>query len=467
MVANTIIFKYRHGGMLESKFTRLMVRPLDKKIVLIGAGSTAFGTQMFSDLFLSETLPGSTIVLHDINREKLEIVHEVIEKENQIRDNPYSVEWTTDRQVALQDADFIISSIEIGNRMELWRLDREIPRKHGSKQILGECGGPGGALHAFRIIPHVVEIVQDVEKICPGAFFINLSNPLARVCLAIKRATKNLKFVGLCHQITFLNRHLPQMLDKKLEHLRFTVAGLNHFGFLLDLVDTSKDKDLMPEFSLKAMNYFTEHDDRFEFSTLTRELYRRLGYFPHPGDNHIGEYLQFGHEFTKDADMVEWIDLMDEVGHAAYINFKRSYKRLQKGKYLKRGMMLRIPSGERAIPIIESICADSSGYERSVNVPNDGLIDNLPQDLIVEVPGTVDKDGVHGQRIGKLPANIAALLRIEASIQDICVEAVLKRSKDLAIATLATDTNVDTFEMAEAIYREAMEVQEDYMPSFS
>ena len=439
---------------------------MDKKVVLVGAGSASFGPSTISDLFLSETLTGSTIVLHDIDKDKLEMMYELSLKENEMRNNKFNIERTTKRTDAFKGADFIISSIEVGDRFPLWRQDREIPRKYGSTQILGECGGPGGTFHAFRIIPPIVEIVQDAEKICPNAFFINFSNPMSRVCLAIKRSTQNLKFVGLCHQIGFFNLHLPKMLDMSLKDLKMTVVGLNHFGFLLGLEDWNTGRDIMPQFHSKAMNYFLQHEDRYMFSTLTFEVYKKFGYFPHAGDNHLGEYIQFGEEFTKEQDMLDWIDRTEEFGDAIYHRFSNGYKRLKKGRYSKKGILLKVPSGERAVPIIEEILTDKKKYESSVNIPNDGLIDNLPQDLVIEGPAIVDKEGVHGVKIGNIPKNIAALLRIEATIQDLCIEAVLKKSKELAIAALAVDPNVGSFEKADNIFNEMYSLQKEFLPRF-
>ena len=167
---------------------------MKKKIVLIGAGSTSFGPSMFTDLYLSKILDGSTIVLHDIDKEKLEIIYELLTIENELRNNKFIIERTNNRRKALKNADFIINSIEVGNRMELWRQDYKVPRDYGSTQVLGENGGPGGTFHSFRVIPPIIEIVKDVEKICPNAFFINFSNPMSRVCLAIKRCT-NINFI--------------------------------------------------------------------------------------------------------------------------------------------------------------------------------------------------------------------------------------------------------------------------------
>jgi len=439
---------------------------MDKKIVLVGAGSTSFGPSMFSDLYLSDLLKDSTVVLHDINKKKLEMIYEILDKENEIAGNKFKLQRTTNREKAFMDADFIINSIEVGDRMELWWQDYKVPRKYGSNQVLGECGGPGGTFHAFRIIPPIIDIAKDIERICPDAFLINFSNPMSRVCLAIKRAT-NIKFVGLCHQIQFLEKDIPQMFDKKLENLKMTVAGLNHFGFLLDLKDKKENKDIMPLFNQKAMDFYKDHEDPFEFSTLTMEIYKRFGYFPHPGDNHLAEYLQFGEEFTKTQDMIDWINRTDKRNKFIYKRVQRYHRRLKKDRYPSKGMLYKVESGERAVPIIEAIIEDKNSYENSVNIPNEGIIENLPRNLVVEVPARVDKDGLHGIKLGKIPKNIAALLRIEATVQDICVQAILEKSEKLAKASLAIDPNCGSFRMAEKIYNEMIEVQNEFLPKFT
>jgi len=446
----------------------------NNRICLIGAGSAAFGPSMFNDLYLADSLEGSRIVLCDIDEEKLEMVYELLVAENERCGNKFYIERTTDRTAALENADFVISSVEVDRFRFRWQ-DHKIPLKHGAKTRMGECGGPGGFFHSARIIPLVVEIARDVERICPNALFINYSNPMSRVCLAIKRAT-GIKVIGLCHQIGFFNHHLPKMLDMPLEDLKMTVTGLNHFGFLIGLEDFKTGKDLLSVFDEKCPAYFKDKWNRFEFSDLTFEVYKRFGYFPHAGDNHLCEYLQFGDEYTKIQDIKDWITLMEQYGEGTnkrmlkyynkLKNVEEPYRKSQQGKLPEKGMLSLSPSGERAIPIIEAIINDKDSYESSVNIPNDSLVDNLPQDLIIESPATVDKGGVQGVKIGNLPRNIAALLRIEASIQDLCVDAVLKESKDLALACLAMDTKVGSFKMAENIFNEITEIQKGYLPDF-
>jgi len=438
---------------------------MEKKIVLIGAGSTSFGPSMFSDLYLSEILEGSEVILHDIDQNKLDMIYDLLIVENERRKDKFILKKTLNRQEALNGADFIISSIEVGNRMELWRQDYLIPRKYGSTQVLGENGGPGGIFHTFRILPPIIEIVKDVEKICPNALFINFSNPMSRVCLGIKRAVE-INFIGLCHEIKRLEVHLPILLNKKLDDLEMVVAGLNHFGFLLSLKDKISGESLLPEFNMKALNYFKYKEDRFKFSRLTFEIYERFGYFPHAGDNHMGEYLQFAEEFTNTQDMIDWIDRTDTLNQGIYDRAVKYYKKLKTNNYPQKGFLSKTPSGERAIPIIEAILTNKNSYENSVNIPNDNIISNLPQDLVIEGPCIVNKEGVQGVEVGVIPKNIAALLRIEATIQDVCVEAVLQRSRDLALTALALDPNVGSFKKAEMIFKEMTKIQKDYLPHF-
>ena len=440
---------------------------MDKKIVLIGAGSAAFGPPTFIDLNLSKVLGGSTIVLHDIDKEKLQMVYEVVCEDNKKFGNKFNIECTHNRKEALKGADFITNATEHGDRFELRWQDNTIPRSYGSTERMGENGGPGGFFHSARQIPEIIKIAKDVEKICPNAFFINYSNPVSRICLALKRAIPKLKMIGLCHQIELLTpHHLSRMMNRDIDKMQLITGGLNHFAFLFGLKDLNTGADLLPEFNSKCLDYFKGKWHRFHYADLTFEIYRRFGWFPYVGDNHICEYLQIGSQYTTQQDLTDWITRMEQENKGENAQLKRYYKRLKKGTYPRKGMLMRGPSGERAIPIIEALLQDSNSYEMAVNIPNDGIIENLPQDLVIECSGIVNKEGVHGIKLGKIPKSIATILRIEASIQDLCVEAILNESKKLAIACLATDVNCGSFKMAEAIFNEMMQVQKDYLPNF-
>ena len=439
---------------------------MKKKIVLIGAGSSVFGPSMFSDLYLSDILDGSTVILVDIDEEKLEIIYDILCYENEKAGNKFSLERTTDRREALSDADFVISSVEPKRFHFRWQ-DHSIPVKHGARTRMGECGSAGGFFHSARVIPIVMDILKDVSELCPDAYFINYSNPMSRISLAAHRMYPDIKFVGLCHQIEFLNHHLPKMFNCKLEDLKLIVTGLNHFGFLIGLEKWETGEDLMPEFNKRCLDYFKGKWDKFQFDQFTFEIFKRFGYFPHPGDNHLCEYIQFADEFVFLEDLKEWIELMEESGKSVDKKIQRYHRKLVKGKYPKQSLLNSKPSGEQAIPIIEAIVSNRRMYDPNVNIPNNGLVTNLPSDLIIETPAWIDGDGIHGVKIGELPKNIAGLLRIEATIQDLCVEAILKKSKSLAINCLSMDTKVGSIEMAEKIFDELYELQKDYLPSFT
>ena len=168
----------------------------------------------------------------------------------------FTVSATTDRRAAFKGADFIISSIEVGNRFELWDEDWKIPMQYGVHQVYGENGGPGGIFHALRIVPPILDIVKDAMEICPNAYIFNYSNPMTAICTTVKRAYPDAKFIGMCHEIGWLGKWLPRMLDKKKEDLFFRAAGLNHFSCMLELKDSKSGKDLYPEVLKKAHDFF-------------------------------------------------------------------------------------------------------------------------------------------------------------------------------------------------------------------
>lgn len=392
-----------------------------KRIVLIGAGSAQFGIGTVADILISKVLNGSTIVLHDINPNSLEMVRRACQIAIDETKADFSLEATTSRSEALMGADFVIISIEVGDRFKLWEQDFEIPRKYGNRQIYGENGGPGGLFHSLRIIPPMVEICADIEKICPSAWVFNFSNPMSRVCLAVKRKFRSrLKFVGLCHGIYNLVLFLTPMLNTPFANLDIKAGGLNHFGVLLEATYKDTGKDAYPDIRKKAPDYL-KNAVKVNF---VKQIMRIYGYLPYVTDSHFGEYVNWSWEWV-DADGIkrDYEDYKLQCSES-----KRDLKRIVEGKkYLKTWLK---PSGERVIPIIEGIITDSKQYELAANLPNsEGIIENLPRDVVVECPATVDKNGVHGIKLGELPNGIAALMNTQASVQDLSVEAALSGSR--------------------------------------
>ena len=263
------------------------------KLVLIGAGSTSFGTDTLRDLFAArKELNGSTIALVDTNPEALRLMSRVAQRLNEAKGGPFAIQATTDRCEALAGAGFVIIAVAV-QRNERWRLDFQIPLKHGVKHVLGENGGPGGLFHAMRNIPIVLDICHDIERLCPDALVLNFTNPEGRICLAANRYT-DLQFVGLCHGIGMAQRVIGQTLGLSPEEIDPRAAGLNHFTWILDLRRKSTGEDLYPIFKQEMPKKIAEVEREVGWGIkLSHYLMDTFGHWPSPSDDHVGEYLSY------------------------------------------------------------------------------------------------------------------------------------------------------------------------------
>lgn len=419
------------------------------KIVLVGAGSVQFGYGALGDIFSSKALSGAEITLLDINSKALEFVLQTAKAFVQQQNLPFTVTATLDRKAAFRNADFIITSIEIGNRFELWDEDWKIPLQYGVNQVYGENGGPGGVFHALRIGRIYLEIVKDAMDICPEAWIFNYSNPMTAICTTVKRAYPQAKFVGMCHEIGWLGRWLPRMLNMKLEDLHFTAAGLNHFSCMLELRDRNSGRDLYPEVLSKAGDFFKnepgysdllddyrrtgnlDETERFDKGTSTKKSSyewadRRLVQFmldnyrllPITTDSHFGEYLSWA-----------W----DIADHRGILDFYDVYK-IMLTREAKA--VIKLETAERVIPIIEGILSDTGYEESAVNVQNNDLIEDLPRWIAVEVPAVINKSGVKGIKISNIPKGYLALLRSYTGVYDLTAEAIIHGRKDYVIQAM-------------------------------
>ena len=419
------------------------------KIVLVGAGSIQFGYGTLGDIFSSKTLNGCEITLLDINANALDVVLKTTKDFIAKHGLSHTVNATTDRRAAFKGADFIISSIEVGNRFQLWDEDWKIPMQYGVHQVYGENGGPGGVFHSLRIGKVVLEIVKDAMEICPDAWIFNYSNPMTAICTTVKRAYPQAKFVGMCHEIGWLGRWLPPMLNRKLEDMHFRAAGLNHFSCMLELTDKKTGMDLYPEVLSKADAFFrrepgysdlydeyrrtgklteaekfhkgeSHRDSAYEWADrhLVQFMLKRYNLLPITTDSHFGEYLGWA-----------W----DVVDHRGILDFYDVYKVMLSQEVPHE---IRMETSERVIPIIDGILCDANYEEAAVNVQNNGLIEDLPSWIAVEVPAMINKNGVNGIVMPNVPKGFLALLRSYSGVYDLTSEAIIHGSKDYAIQAL-------------------------------
>jgi len=444
---------------------------MKKQIVLIGAGSAQFGYGTIGDILQSKVLEGSHIVLHDINPNTLAVVAKTAAAFIEEHKLPFTLSATTNRAEAFQGADFLISSIEVGNRFELWEQDWRIPQQYGVRQVYGDNGGPGGLFHSLRIIPPILDICADVMKICPEATIFNFSNPMSRICTTVTRAFPDLKFIGMCHEISSLRNFLPQILGVPYETLEVRAGGLNHFSCVITAKYKDSGKDAYPDIRAKAPQFFAnmpsldavhryfketgqwpeKPEDYAAIETeawperrVFRVILEKFGLMPITSDSHFGEYIPWAYDVTD---------------HKGILDFYRFYK-----DFLAQAQpQIELRLEERIIPIIEGILTDAGYVEEAVNIRNDGLIENLPDWIVVEVTAVIDKNGVHGVPLGQLPRGFAGLLLNQAAVHDLTAEAVLSKSRTAALQALLVDPVVNQYAHVEEMLDTIISYQEQWL----
>jgi alpha-galactosidase len=423
------------------------------KIVVIGAGSLTFGLGTVGRILQSDVLAGSTVSLHDIDAENLALVHKASEDAVEKRKLDFSIESTTERPEALRDAAYIINSIEVAPRFALLDSDYKIPLNYGCMQVSGENGGPGALFHSLRVIPPILDICEDIEKICPDAFFINYSNPMSRICLAIKRKHPALKFVGLCHEYIHFMPVLAQILEVGLEDLDVKGYGLNHFGVITECRHKTTGEDAYPDLRKKGPAFLYEFDsyDGFKFIAFFLE---KFGYCPYTTDSHYGEYIPWAWEKADVFSIRRFWNGYEELMNMVYDDLK---EKIGKGE----GHEAVVAQHEPAIPIIEGIITDSNYVEPSVNIPNDDIITNLPRDLVIECPAIINKKGVNGIPLGDYPLDLLGYIKAQIPVMDLCIESILQKSRDLAFKAVLADPLIETYGQAESIFNDLMRRNKD------
>ncbi len=433
------------------------------KIVLIGAGSAKFGLGTIGDIFKSDQLVGSEIVLHDINKNSLATTKKIADEFKEKLNITATIEATLDRRKALKGASFCIISIEVGNRFDLWDQDWKVPLQYGFRQIYGENGGPGGLFHSLRIIPAVLEICADINAICPDAFVFNFSNPMQRICHSVTTKFPDLKFVGLCHEIASMERQLPKLMETDFSNIKLEAGGLNHLSILLSASYKDTGKSGYPIIKEKFEGYYSSlinaHEGGVSKAGAERgvffKIYENYGYLPITTDSHLGEYISWAYSV---ADHEAIMDFYDNYKKHCLAFFDHS------NNYVPFFNKDSAETHERVIPIIEAIIENTNMQELAVNVPNAGsLIDSLPEDIVVEVPATINKNGVNGLKLPTYPKDFGALLNSQSGTIQLTTEAVLRKSKHLAILALLADPIVDDANSAKKLVENMLFLQNDFL----
>ncbi len=399
-------------------------------LVFLGAGSVVFTRQLLTDLLRYADLPVLDLALHDVDVERLEVarltalnVAEQLGREVRIR-------ASADRREALAGADFVINMIQVGG-IAATRLDLEIPARYGLRQTIGDTTGVGGVFRALRTFPVLSGIARDMRELCPDAWFLNYTNPMAMNIWWFSQVAPDLRAVGLCHSVYWTVNDLCELVGVPLEGTRYRAGGVNHQAWL---TEWSRDgEDLYPRLRERIAS-----DPELE-RRVRVEIFRRIGFYPTETSEHSAEYLDW---FLRDDAQIERFRLEPlqylGISEDNVAEFHTARELLAAGSDLP--LHEEGDAAEYAPQIIHSMLTGTR-REIHVNVPNRGLIDNLPEGAVVEVPAVVDGDGVHPERFGPVPAAGAALNRRYLSVAELTIRAAAEGDPQLVRQAVLVDPN--------------------------
>ena len=390
------------------------------KVTFMGAGSTVFSKNVLGDTMLCEAFHDVEIALYDIDSYRLEESYLLISKMNEnINEGRALVKkylGVSERKEALKNADFVINAIQVGLYDPCTIIDFEIPKKYGLRQTIGDTLGIGGIFRALRTIHVLKDFAKDIEEVCPNAWFLNYTNPMAMLTGYMLRYTK-VKTVGLCHSVQVCSEGLLTELgmEDKLEGRLEKIAGINHMGWLLEITDKNGN-DLYPEIKKRAR----EKNKSKHYDMVRYDYIDKLGYYCTESSEHNAEYNPFYIKANRD-DLIEKFNIpLDEYPRRCIEQiegWQKQYKELMSG-----GKIEHTRSKEYASHIMEAIYTNTP-YKIGGNVLNRGVITNLPYDACVEVPCLVDANGIQPTFVGALPLQLAAMNSSNIYAQMLTIEA--------------------------------------------
>ncbi len=395
------------------------------KIAIIGAGSVVFTRRLVGDLLSFPSLAESHIALMDIDSQRLELIAGLSRRMVRDSGGGAAISATLDRRQALEGADYVITTIRVGDRDE---VDRGIPQRYGVDQAVGDTIGPGGVLKGLRTVPVLLDIARDMEALCPDAWLLNYTNPMAIACWAINDATST-KTVGLCHSVQNTAHRLAEYIGAPPEEVAYWTAGINLMAWFLRFERNGRDAYPALWASMQDPRVYSRDSVRFE-------VMRHFGYFVSESSRHMSEYVPY---FRRQRALMEQYNLapFDLAAREREARAEAHYDVIR--RELEGSQPLTAQrTNEYAAYIMDSL--ETGELRRvNVNVRNAGLVTNLPQGCCVEVPCLVDRLGVHPCHVGDLPAQCAALVQTNVNVQRLAVKAILERDREAAIHAVMLD----------------------------
>lgn len=439
---------------------------MPKIITFIGAGSFGFTRDLVRDLLTFPAFADAELHLMDIDEERLNFTNTALNNIKKAGNYPCTIKtYLNDRRGALEGADGVICTILQGGP-DVFRTDIEIPEKYGIDINVGDTRGPSGIFRFLRTVPVMLDICKDIKEICPKAIFLNYTNPMAMLCNAMQKAYPELSITGLCHSVQGTAMMLADWLGVDFKDVTYTCAGINHQAHYLKY--EVNGEDAYP----KLRKLITENEEIRNKEQVRNEMFLKLDYYITESSGHNSEYVAW---FRKRKDLIDkyctngtnW-----NPGLHAYIlnEYMRKYhtwkdlikEELKKEIDLKRGK-------EYATYIFNAIFGDNTPFQFNGNVPNNGLIDNLPAGCCVEVPVWASQKGLESVKVGALPEQLAILNNTSARCEELAVMGALEGDKRKIFHAVLFDPLTSamlSMDETEKMVEEMFEANKEYLTYF-
>ena len=384
-------------------------------IVFIGAGSVEFTRQLLRDIFSFPELAGVRIALHDIDAERLSVAEALAHRTADRHGAKPQIVASTDRRTALEGAQVVVNMVAVGGHRATV-TDFEVPARFGLRQTIGDTLGIGGIFRALRTFPLLEGLAADMAAVCPDAWLLNYTNPMAMNLQYLAGIAPELKAAGLCHSVYWTVRDLCEIVGVPYEEVDVVSAGVNHQAWILGW--EHRGRDLYP-----ALDAAIDADPELR-RRVRVDMYRRLGHYPTETSEHSSEYVPWYLRHDAEIERLR-IPVDDYVGISA--GNLAEYGAVRDALAAGREPEPREEedAAEYAPQVIHSLV---TGTLRTIQVTtaNTGLITNLPAGAGVEVPATLDRLGVHPHHVGALPPQLAALNRSFLGVVELTVAAAIE-----------------------------------------
>lgn len=445
-----------------------------KKIVCLGGGSMYFSS-VLSDLLVMKGLSGSEIVLYDIDTEKSELMAGFAQRMAERAGTGFRVKACHELAEAVDGADFALSSIggsgtSAGNvyGTGAHMQDVMIPAKYGIYQLTADTAGPGGMMMALRSIPIYLNICREMEKRCPDVILLNHSNPMATLCRAMNKYT-SINVIGICHGVQIGINYTAKMLDVDPHELEIVWIGTNHYYWAMRILH--QGRDVYGEVMKRMVEQ--KADGHAPFSDALSEAYGYRILFP--DDSHCIEFYPFLAQLASPEDMPYGLGehghyFFGDDPHPAEAAPDRATQLKQYQEELDKIELPEEPSdpitGEGIGVLVEAM-AEGRRHVHIVNIPNRGVVPNLPEFAVLEMEGVTESRGVRGVHVGEAPTALAGILQKRIAWQEMVADAAVKGDRSMVLQALLLDEMAIPPEQSKAMLDELLAASKDYLPQFS